>query len=64
MTHQPPPDITALPDLLHGHGRSGPVRGQADLAGPATGSAGVPRLPGQGKAGGEALPPAFSGGHA
>jgi len=22
----PPPDVTALPDLLHGHSRSGPVR--------------------------------------
>ena len=26
MTTQPPADMTALPDLLHGRGRSGPVR--------------------------------------
>jgi hypothetical protein len=26
MTEQPPADMTALPDLLHGRGRSGPVR--------------------------------------
>ena len=26
MTEQPPADMTALPDLLHGRGRPGPVR--------------------------------------
>src|SRR5262249_32541531 len=44
MTEQPPADMTALPDLLHGRGRSGPVRqrrpGYVDLLPP--GNAGCP----------------------